>query len=175
MNQLKEHLNFSAGLGVRIKWDEFDPYARVKVIRDINITQDWESSLAQKFYLYEKRGLESTSSYEIYKQYSEEFRFSNYNEFFWKEQDRDDNFYNSFRLNQTLSEKDSFNYVTSASTNNVDSNLQVKNYQVYVAYRHYFKRWFYYDVIPKYIWEREHDFNPNYAIRVNLGMFIGKR
>ncbi len=173
--QLKEYLNFSTGIGVRIKLDELDPYIKAKVIRVINITENWNSDLAQQFYLFNERGLESTTSYEIYKIYNESFKFSNYNEFFWKEQERDDNFYNSFRLFQTLSEKESLSYITSASTNNVDSNMQVKNYQAYVAYRHFFKKWFYYDVIPKYIWLRENDFNPRYAIRFNIGMFLGER
>lgn len=173
--QLKEYLNFSTGIGVRIKLDELDPYVKAKVIRVINIADDWKSDFAQQFYLFNKRGLESTTSFEIYKTYNEIFKFSNYNEFFWKEQERDDNFYNSFRLFQTISEKDSLSYIASASTNNVDSNMQVKNYQTYVAYRHFFKKWFYYDVIPKYIWLREDDFNPRYAIRFNIGMFLGER
>ena len=175
VNQLKDYLDFSSGIGVRLKFDEFDPYIKAKAIREIMITPDWNSNLIQKFYLFNKRGLESTTSYEIFKTYSETFRFSNYNEFFWREQDRDDSFYNSLRLYQTLSQKDHLSYVTSASTNNVDSNMQVKNYQVYVSYRHYYKRWFYYDVVPKYIWQREDDFNPKYAIRFNIGMFLGKR
>lgn len=173
--QLKEYLNFSTGIGVRIKLNEFDPYIKAKVIRIIDIIGDWKSDLSQQFYLFNKRGLESTTSYEIYKTYNESFKFSNYNEFFWKEQERDDNFYNSLRLFQTLSEKESLSYIISASTNNINSNMQVKNYQAYVAYRHFFKKWFYYDVIPKYIWLREDDFNPRYAIRFNIGMFIGDR
>ncbi|NQY94614.1 MAG: hypothetical protein HRT43_10635, partial [Campylobacteraceae bacterium] len=66
-------------------------------------------------------------------------------------------------------------YVLSAASNNNDSEMEVKNYQAYISYRFYIKKWFYYDVIPKYSWERVDDFDGNYAIQINFGMFFGKK
>lgn len=175
VKQLKEYLSFSTGVGVRLKINEFDPYIKAKLRKTFNMPSEWKSDLAQKVYLFNDRGLESTSSYEIYKVFNDTYKFSNYNEFFWKEHDRDDNIYNSFRLYQNVSKKDYLSYVTSVTTNNIDSNLQVKDYQAYVSYRHFFKKWAYYDVIPKFIWQREDDFDIKYGIRINLGMFIGRR
>lgn len=175
VDQIKEYLDFSAGVGIKLKLNNFEPYTKAKIRRRFDMSNDWKSDLAQKVYLFSKRGFESTTSYEIYKVYSERYKFSNYNEFFWREKDRDDNFYNSLRLYHNLSKKDYLSYVTSATTNNIDSNLQIKNYQAYVSYRHFFKKWLYYDVIPKLIWERDDDFDPKYAIRINLGMFVGRR
>lgn len=173
LSKLKNNLNFSAGAGVRVKLSEFNPYLKAKVLKKIDIYDEWKSELGQKFYLLKKEGFESTSSIEFYKIYTESLKLSNYNELFWREKDRNELFYNSFRVYQNLSKKDYLSYVTSASTNNADSNMQVKNYQAYVSYRHYIKKWLYYDVIPKVLWERENNFDIKYAIRFNFGMFIG--
>ena len=75
---------------------------------------------------------------------------------------------------QNISKKDYLSYVVSGTTNDSDSSLQVKNYQTYVSYRHYVRPWMYYDIIPRYIWERSNDFDPKYAISINFGMLFGK-
>ena len=78
-------------------------------------------------------------------------------------------------LSQLKGNKDYLSYVVSASTNNDESNLQVKDYQAYVSYRHYIKRWVYFDLVPKVIWKREYDFATHYAFRINFGVYIGNR
>jgi len=175
MDKIKEYLNFSSGIGVKIKLDKFEPYAKASISKQINYTNDWIVDLSERIFFSDKNGFDSTSSFEIYKIYSKVYKISNYNEYFWNEKERDDNFYNSIRVYQTLSKKRYLSYVLSASSNNNSSTLSVKNYQAYVSYRYYIKKWLYYDVIPRYSWGRVDDFNSNHAIQINFGMFFGKK
>lgn len=175
INSLRNYFNYSVGAGVRFKLNEVDPYIKAKATKDFSYSNDWEGAIAQKFYFSNKKNLESISSYEVYKVFNETFKFSNFNEYIWKQKEPDDNFYNSLRLFQNLSKKDFLSYILSTTTDIDNSNLEIRNYQAYISYRHYIKKWLYYDVIPRYIWQRDKDFDPKYAIRFNFGMFIGKK
>jgi len=174
-DKIREYLNFSTSIGLKLRIDKFDPFAKAKINREFNIVDAWKVDLTQMIFISNDDGFESTSSFEIFKIFNKTYKFSNYNEYFWQEKIRDDNFYNSLRLYQNLSSKDYLSYVISAETNNEDeSSLTIKNYQTYVSYRHFIKKWLYYDIIPKYTWKRSRDFDAEYGIRINLGMFIGK-
>ena len=176
IDNLKDYLSISAGAGVRVKLDEFDPYIRLKASRDFAYYGNWKGEFIQEFYYSHKNNLEATSSYEVFKVFSKKLKFSNYNEYYWtKEEENDNNFYNSIRLYQNISKKNYLSYVVSASTNDENGNLKVENYQTYVSYRHYIKEWLYYEVIPRIIWERDNDFDEKFALRFNLGMFVGKK
>ena len=175
IDNIKEYLSLSHGAGIRLKFDEFDPYAKVKANKKIDYSNNWKGDTTQRFYFSHERNLESTTSFEISRIFSDTYKFSNYNEYFWRKDDEDNNFYNSLRLYQNLSKRDYISYVASATTNDEESNLKVKNYQTYVSFRYYIKKWMYYDVIPRVTWQEEDDFDSNYGIRINLGMFIGRK
>ena len=175
VDTLKKYVNFSAGVGIKVKLNELDPYIKSKLSKDSTYWNDWKGETVQKFFYSNRKKFETTTSHEIYKVFNERFKFSSYNEYFWQEPEQDDNFYNSFRLYQNLSQKDYLGYIVSAATNNDNSSLKVKNYQTYITYRHYMKKWLYYDVIPRYIWQRSDGFGSNFALRFNFGMFIGKK
>ncbi|OUR72430.1 hypothetical protein A9Q76_03785 [Arcobacter sp. 31_11_sub10_T18] len=175
VDKIKEYLNFSSGLGVKLKLDEFEPFAKASISKQIDYKNDWIVDLSERIFLSDKNGFDTTSSFEIHKIFNDVYKFSSYNEYYWNKKIKDDNFYNSLRLNQTLSKKRYLSYVLSAASSNSDSTLEVKNYQAYVSYRHYIKKWLYYDVIPRYSWERVNDFDPDYGIQINFGMFFGKK
>lgn len=160
---------------VGIKVSKLDPYLKFTMKRNWEMTELWELEFRQKNYLYLKQNFHNTSSAEAFRDITPTIKFSNYNEFFWKEEEKIEKFYNSFRFFQRLAKRDYLSYVTSISTNNDESNMQVKEYQAYVSYRHYIKRWVYFDIVPKIIWPREHDFNAEYAFRFNFGIYIGNR
>lgn len=175
IDSLKNYFNYSLGGGVKFKLNEIDPYVKANANKDFSYSSDWKGVISQNFYLSNKRNLESRSSYEVSKVFNKNFKFSNFNEYIWKQKEEDDNFYNSLRLFQNLSKKDFLSYIISTTTDFNNSILKTRNYQTYVSYRHYVKKWLYYDVIPRYIWQRDKDFDPKYAIRFNFGMFIGKK
>ena len=160
---------------IGIKFSKLDPYLKFTLQRNWKMIEEWMFEFRQKNYLYVQHSLHNTTSGEIYKDITPSVKFSNYNEFFWKEEERIESFYNSFRFFQRLAKKNYLSYVVSASTNNDESNLQVKDYQAYVSYRHYIKRWVYFDLVPKVIWKREYDFDTHYAFRFNFGVYIGNR
>ena len=174
-DQIKKYFNFSSGLGVKLKLDEFEPFVKASISKQIDYKNDWIVDLSERIFLSDKNGFDTTSSFEIHKIFNDIYKFSSYNEYYWNKKVKDDKFYNSLRLNQTLSKKIYLTYVLSAASSNSESTLEVKNYQAYIFYRHYIKKWFYYDLIPRYSWERINDFDPNYGIKINFGMFFGKR
>jgi len=174
-DKLKEYLNFTSGVGVKINLNRFEPFAKAGISKQINTPYNWIVDLSERIYISDKNGFDSTSSFEIYRIYSEVYKFSNYNEYYWNEQQRHDNFYNSLRIYQNLTEKTYLSYVISATSNNKDTQMQVKTYQAYVSYRHYIKKWLYYDIIPKLSRERVNNFDSNYGIQINFGIFFGKK
>ncbi|NQY95228.1 MAG: hypothetical protein HRT43_13775, partial [Campylobacteraceae bacterium] len=101
VDKIKEYLNFSSGLGVKVKLDEFEPFAKAAVSKEINYSNDWIVDVSERIFLSDKNGFDSTSSIEIYKIFSEVYKFSSYNEYYWNKKIKDDNFYNSLRLYQT--------------------------------------------------------------------------
>ena len=173
--KLKEYLNFTSGLGIKINLNRFEPFAKAAISKQINTSYDWIVDLSERIYISDKNGFDTTSSFEIYKIYNEVYKISTYNEYYWNEQIRNDNIYNSLRLYQELSEKTYLSYVISTTSNNNDSDMQVKTYQAYVSYRYYIKKWIYYDIIPKFSRERVNDFDSNFGIQINFGMFFGKK
>jgi len=174
-DKLKEYLNFNSGVGIKVNLNRFEPFAKASISKQINTSYNWIVDLSERIYISDKNGFDSTSSFEIYRIFSEIYKFSNYNEYYWNEQQRHDNFYNSLRIYQTLSDKAYLSYVVSTTSNNNDSEMQIKTYQGYISYRYYIKKWLYYDVIPKYSRERVNDFDSNFGIQVNLGIFFGKK
>lgn len=130
-------------------------------------------SIKEELKLSSKNSLSNTSSFSFKKTLNARLKFKNYNEYYWNEKKRVDNIYNSLRLTYKISNKDNLNYLASISSNNSTSNLKIKDYSFYIAYKHYLKEWLYIDIVPK-VYLTADNFKDDYKISVNIGIIIGK-
>lgn len=129
--------------------------------------------IKEEIRLSSKDSLSNTSSFSFSKTLNNLLKFTSYNEYYWNEKKRVDNIYNSLRLTHKISNKDDLNYLASMSSNNSGSNLKIKSYSFYIAYKHYFKEWIYIDIVPK-VYFIVDNFNDNYSIKINIGLILSK-
>jgi len=169
----KKYINFQTSAGIKFRKS---PYLFLKAVatKEYDITQKWYLEASQTLQLSTKKSLENTTSLNLHRDINEKLHFVNHNEYYWNEKENIDNTYNSLRLNHKLSPNQIFNYVIGLSSNNSESNFQTKNYDAYLSYKHYVRKWLYFDIVPKVFWDRENDFDAKYAFQFNIGIVLGK-
>lgn len=172
-DSFKRYLNFKVKLGVKASTD---PYVFIKLSanKKFMLTENSHFYIEQNFKYSDKYDLDATSTLHYERILNESFTFSNFNQYFINSEQKIDNLYNSLRVNQKLSRKNYMNYVASVSSDNNTTKFQTKTYKTYVSYRHFIKKWFYFDLIPELNWQRSNDFRDKSAITFNLGILIDK-
>lgn len=158
---------------VRLKMSN-NPYIYVKAEakRVLKLNNVSDLRIEQKLKYSHKDKLDSYSSFRYNYQINDKYLFSNYNRYHINSEEKNDNVYNSLRLNHNLSNSNYINYVSSINSNDNESNFQVKEYKTYISYRKYIRKWLYYDIIPSVTWSRVNDFKNKAGIRFNLGLLI---
>lgn len=168
----RDSIDFKTKVGIKLK-SKIDPFIKVELKNkwkdiktiDLTISQALKQSVDKK--------LESTSYLLLDKQLNDMYSLHNYNEFYWKSENRrDTEYFNSIYLHQKLSNKNYFTYTLDMNTNNIDSNMKIKRYSAKIKYRHYLTKWLYVDTIPENFYKEELNFKPRYALRFNLGMYF---
>ena len=102
------------------------------------------------------------------------YTFSNFNEYFYNHETKDDIFYNSIRLKEKMNNKEYLHYIFSTNSNNIDTSLKIKEYNIYSIYKKYLTKWLYFGVIPSIKFQYEYDYKMNPGIQIKLGLEIKK-
>ncbi len=158
---------------VRLKFSD-NPYiySKLEAKKDFVINKKNNIILKQELKFSNRKKLDMYSSIRYNYLINEKFLLSSYNQYYINSARKDDNLYNSIRLNHKLTKYSHINYVTYINSNNDDSKFQAKEYKTYISYRKYIRNWLYYDLIPSISWSKENDFNSVNSIKVKLGIII---
>lgn len=158
---------------VRLKMSN-NPYIYTKAEAKKVFKLDEVSNLLieQKLKYSHRDKFDSYSSFRYNYQINDIYLFSNYNRYYINSEKKNNEVYNSIRLNQKLHNSSYINYVNSVSSNDNESNFQVKEYKTYISYRKYIRKWLYYDIVPSVSWSRANDFKNKTGIKFNLGLLI---
>ncbi len=73
-----------------------------------------------------------------------------------------------------MSNKNYINYVVAIDSDDVDTNFKIKEYNTYISYRKYIRKWLYYDLIPSIKWQKSDNYKEEYGIKLRLGLLISK-
>lgn len=170
----KKLFKYKASLGLNIH-SGFDPYVKLRISKDFPFTELFQTKTKQEFKYSHDDKFESKTSLEFIKDLNNKFVLSNYNEYRYEEIDTLNTVYNAIKLNQQLTTKSYIGYIASVTFNDENSdNINTREYQTYVSYRYFIRGWLYYDIVPKVLYKDEDNYEPKFALRLNLGMFIGK-
>lgn len=170
---LKKNINLTNKIGVKLSHNPY-LFASTEAYKIFVISDSWDFHLKEKLKVSTRNSLENTSGIEFHKFINSRIQFLNHNEYYWNEKDRDNNIYTSLRINQKVSTMNILNYVTSLISDDKDGNFRRQRYDTYVSYKHYIRKWLYWDIVPRVFWSRNNDFDAKYALRFNIGIVIGK-
>lgn len=172
-NTIKNDYNLKFKVGVKNKKDSyiFTTASIQKIYKlDINNT----ITLEEKLKYAKANELENFTSADFVHTFNTNTYFSFFNEYYTNTKEKYDNLHSSIRYSKKLSDKKFINYVIASETNNQLSNFKIKEYEAYVSYRKYIKKWLYYDVIPSVKFEELDNFKEKPGIKFNLGILIAK-
>ena len=172
-DKYKKYLNLKTKAGVKVKADGY-VFINAQVSKKFDLTQTWSFTAEEKIEFNTDKNFENITTMSFNKRINNRLKFANTNQYYWNEEDRDDNVYNSLRLMHKLSSKGTLNYVTAVASNDNETHFQTKAYDAYVSYKHYIRKWLYYDIVPGLYWERDDDFEMRYAFRFSLGILVAK-
>lgn len=172
-DKFKQYYNLNFKSGAKLKSNPY-VFINAKISKKYDLSSTWSFDMEEKLELNTRNDLENTTSLYFTKRISNRLNFVQFNQYYWDLKHEDNNTHNSVRLSHKLSQKNSFNYVTSVASNDNDTHFQTKQYDAYVAYKHYIRKWLYYDLVPGLYWEREDNFQTQYAFRINIGIIAGK-
>lgn len=172
-DKFKQYYNLNFKSGAKLKSNPYI-FINAKVSKKYDLNSTWNFDMEEKIELNTRNSLENTTSLYFTNKISNRLTFVQFNQYYWDLDHEDNNTHNSLRLAQKLSQKNSFNYVTSVASNDDNTHFQTKLYNAYIAYKHYIRKWLYYDLVPGLYWEREDNFETQYAFRFNIGIIAGK-
>jgi hypothetical protein len=172
-DSLKKSINFKTKIGAKLSSDPY-LFVSAQAGKKFPLTNSWRLELKEKLRLSTKKSLENTTTMNFHKYINGRIRFLNHNEYYWNEKDRENNLYNSLRVHQKISRRNILNYVSSLSSDDDSDNMKTKRYTTYVSYKHYIRKWLYYDLVPRVYWDKSNDFDSKYAFKINVGVIIGK-
>ncbi|WP_298751777.1 hypothetical protein [uncultured Arcobacter sp.] len=170
-DKYKKYYNLRTKAGVKLNSFVF---INSSVSKEFDLTNSWNFVAQEKIELNNKNNFENSTTLSLKKHINNQLRFINTNQYYWNKKASDNNIYNSLRLTHILSSKNTLNYVTSISSNDNQTNFKTKNYDAYISYKHYIRKWLYYDIVPSLYGEREDNFKMRYAFKFRLGIVIGK-
>lgn len=170
---LKKDYNLKAKVGVRFGSSTY-PFVKSSISKKYEPSTNGRLKLEQELRYSEQLDLESTSTFQYdYLLKGKDLVLSNHNEFYINTDEDINNIYNSIRLYQHIKGKNYLNYVLAMSINDNDSNLKPKNYRAYVSYRHYVRKWLYWDIVPATTLDAIEDHH-TLSLEFKLGFLIAK-
>lgn len=169
---LKKDFKFYARVGLKLHSNP-DFFVKVKAIKDIEF-DIVNLYLSQEFINYFNENTDSISTINFYKYLNHKMFIYNHNQYFINSKNDIAELYNSIGLKYRLKFNKYLKYQFSLSSNDDDTHLKLKEYEFQIQYRQYLKKWLYYDLIPKIIFDDRNDFSAKFGIRFNLGLVIGK-
>lgn len=170
---LKKDINLKIKAGVK-SGSKLYPFIKAKAKKEFNLTEKNILELQQEFKYSEQNELESDSSLKYdYLLKGKDLIISSHNEYYINDKENVNNVYNSIRLYQHIKGRNYINYVLAVSSNDNNSNFKVKNYRAYLSYRHYIRKWLYYDVIPMNTINAVEN-SDRYSLEFKLGILIRK-
>lgn len=172
-NRLSRGINLSFKTGVKLSTEPFF-FIKTSAYKQFEIDDQSSILFKDEIRLSDRYNLDNSFIINYAYMINENYTFSNYNEYFINSIKKDDEIYNSLRLTNKINDKEYLNYVFSTTSNNIDSELEIKEYKLYLSYRRYMKQWLYFDVVPSMAFQEVYNYKINPGIKFNLGLFIGK-
>jgi|GEM_PF-3429035 len=171
---LKNKINLKTKTGLKVR-SKFDPFIEIEANKTWNHQNNLEYILSQKFKQSVVKHTESTTFFRIDKMLEEPFSIHNYYQQYWQsKQENDAEYYASIYLNQNLSSNRNLTYTIDTNINNIDSHMKAKRYSLKVKYKHYLKKWLYFDITPENYYKEDENFKGKFALKLNLGMYFNK-
>lgn len=172
-NRLSRGINLSFKTGVKLSTEPF-VFIKTSAYKQFEIDDQSSILFKDEIRLSDRYNLDNSFIINYAYMINENYTFSNYNEYFINSIKKDDEIYNSLRLTNKINDKEYLNYVFSTTSNNIDSELEIKEYKLYWSYRRYMKQWLYFDVVPSMAFQEVYNYKINPGVKFNLGLFIGK-
>ena len=171
---LKNKINLKSKTGLKVR-SKFDPFFEIEANKTWNENTDLEYILSQKFKQSVVKHTESTTFFRIDKMLDDTYSLHNYYQQYWQsKQENDSEYYASIYLNQKLTDSRNLTYTVDSNINNIDSDMKAKRYSLKVKYKHYLKKWLYFDVTPENYYKEDENFKGKFALKLNLGMYFNK-
>ncbi len=174
-NKLLTKTSLSVGLKFKTP---LDFYTRVKLIKIINLNKKWQLIGDQKFYLFSHRGFQSFTTVNFDRKLDETYMFRISNNIIYKDKEDLLELGHSLMLFQHVTNRDDLIY--SASIYGLTEDIQnhmpsIATYEIRSVYRHVLSnRWIYFNIIPALYWDRDHSFEPNFSLNLNISILFGK-
>lgn len=172
-NRISKDINLSFKSGVKVSANSF-VYIKTSAFKTVNINENSEILIKDEIRFSDRYKIDNSFIINYNYIFNEKYQFSNYNEYFFNSIKKDDEIYNSIRLTDKINDKRYLNYVFSIYSNNINSELEIKDYTLYLSHRKYIKNWLYFDVIPSLTFQQIYDYNVNPGIKFNLGIISKK-
>ena len=124
---------------------------------------------------YSKQKLINTSDLKINIHLSRGLILSNNNQFIFKEKDLQRYLINTLQLNHQIDFKNYLYYTISQEMNNEDNSKCInKNYTLSFKYKHYLKKWMYYEITPSLIYYKKYNYNATNQLLLKLNIIFGR-
>ncbi len=174
-NKLFTKISLTAGLKFKTP---IDFYTRLKFIRVIDLSKKWQWIGEQKFYLFSHRGFQSFTALNFDRKINDTFMFRIANNIIYKKKEDSFEIAHSLMLFQHLTPRDDLIYSATVAgiTEDFENHMpKVSTYELRTVYRHVLRnRWIYFNVIPALYWDRDHSFEPNVSLNLNVSIIFGK-
>lgn len=172
-NTMKKDINLKFKIGLKTTSSPYF-YAQGTVGKQFTINKHSSINLEEKLKYSHKNKFDNYFSFRYNYDFNEKYSFHNYNEYHVNSKLKDNNTHNSIRLHHKISNTKYLNYVVAVDSNDYQSNFKTKEYQTYVSYRNFIRKWLYYDIVPSLRWERDNDFDRDIGLKLTLGVLISK-
>jgi len=167
-------ISSKAYLGLKLT-PSIEPFIRLNA----NIKYNYYKNNIVKFdndlIYYSKQKLINTSNFDININLIRGIILSNNNQFIWKEKDSQKYLINNLQLTHQIDFKNYLYYTISKEVNNEDNTKCInKNYTISFKYKHYLKKWMYYEITPSIIFYRKYNYKATNQLLLKFNILFGR-
>jgi len=170
-NKINKHTKIKIKGGIKIKSKPY-LYLRAKLKKDYSNL--WSASFKEELQVSKDGDLSSITSIKFMRKINFFLNINNTNTYTWEDKDNVNEFINALELSQKLNYKNSLRYIISANSDDEQSSLKIKSYDLKLVYKHKIRKWLYLKMEPKVSWQDENNYKDEYSLRFTMGMIIGK-
>ncbi|WP_210395877.1 hypothetical protein [Motiliproteus sediminis] len=172
LSELGRHWKSDYNVGIRLHIP-LNPYARANFSRVIELPDNWQTILQQKFSYFHEERFRAETSVDFFRPLTERLTFqsSTAGQFI----DRDDNWelYQALSLHQSLTHRSAFQHQIGVS-GDTRPRTQTRDYWIRTEYRHQlYKNWLYGKIAPELFFTRDNNFRLEPILTFELELFFG--